>query len=112
MAIDESTSLPSSMGVTHEMMACPMPRVPFLAAPEHFPPEIRGELEPCYHHSQRMWGTWPRYLQMLGHAPAAVQAWMLLDQKLRIDYLEKDPDYVKLEELVIIKTALITQCNN
>jgi len=37
---------------------------------------------------------------------------MLLDQKLRIDYLEKDPDYVKLEELVIIKTALITQCNN
>ena len=34
MAIDESTSLPSSMGVTHEMMACPMPRVPFLAAPE------------------------------------------------------------------------------
>ena len=112
MAINESTSLPPSMGVTAEMMACPLPRVPFLAAPEQFPPEIREELEACYHHSLRMWGTWPRYFQMLGHAPAAVQAWILLDQKLRVDYLRRDPAYVKLEELVIIKTALITQCNN
>jgi len=112
MPISESTNLPAEMGVTQEMMERPAVRVPLLAAPEMFPPEIREELEPCYHHSLRMWRTWPRYLQMLGHAPATVQAWMLLDQKLRIDYLKRDPGYVKLEELVIVKTALITRCNN
>lgn len=112
MAIDESMGLTEEMGITEEMMACPMLRVPLLASPEAFPPETRAELEPCYEHSMRMWGVFPRYLQMLAHAPGAVQAWMLLDQKLRIDYLAKDPEFVKIEELVIVKTALITQCNN
>ena len=54
----------------------------------------------------------PRYLRMLGHAPAAVEAWQLLDQKLRINYLKSDPDFVRIEELVIVRTALITECNN
>jgi hypothetical protein len=49
---------------------------------------------------------------MLGHAPATVEAWILLDRKLRAAYLQKDPEYVRIEELVIIETALITQCNN
>jgi len=112
MPINDATNLPSEMGISDHMMAHPEVRVPLLASPDVFPPEIRAELEPCYHHSMRMWGAWPRYLQMLGHAPAAVEAWMLLDQKLRIDYLKQDPDYVKIEELVIVKTALITECNN
>jgi hypothetical protein len=49
---------------------------------------------------------------MLGHAPVTVEGWQLLDQKIRIDYLETDRDYVKIEELVIVKTALLTECNN
>jgi hypothetical protein len=111
MAVNETTSLTPEMGITEEMMACPMPRVP-LIDPENIPEDLRVELEPLYEWSMNMWGTVPRYLRMLSHAPAAVEAWMLLDQKLRIKYLKTDPDYVKIEELVIVKTALGTQCNN
>lgn len=111
MAIDETTSLSPDMGVTEEMMACPMPRVP-LIDPENIPNDLKEELEPLYEWSRKMWGTVPRYLRMLSHAPATVEAWMLLDQQLRTNYLKTDPDYVKFEELVIVKTALTTQCNN
>lgn len=63
MAIHESMGLTQDMGITEEMMACPMPRVP------------------------------------------------LLDQKLRIPHLQ-EPEYARIQELVIVKTALITQCDN
>lgn len=111
MPVDEATSLTPEMGVTEEMMACPMPRVP-LIDPEHIPDDLQEELGPAYTWAKNMWGTVPRYLRMLGHAPVAVEAWQLLDQKIRINYLKEDPEYVKIEELVIVKTALITECNN
>lgn len=111
MSIDENTGLAAGMGVTEEMMACPLPRLP-LIDPENIPQALKEELEPAYEWSARMWGTVPRYLRLLGHAPGAVEAWQLLDQKLRINYLKSDPDYVKIEELIIVKTALITECNN
>lgn len=111
MVVDENTGLTPEMGVTEEMMACPLPRVPFIA-PDRVPENLREELDPLYEKSVRMWGTVPRYLQMLAHAPAAVEAWILLDQRLRIDRLKNDPEYVRLMELVIVKTALLTQCNN
>ena len=111
MPVDEATSLTPEMGITEEMMACPIPRVP-LIDPEHIPDDLQEELDPAYAWAKNMWGTVPRYLRMLGHAPVAVEAWQLLDQKIRINYLKEDPDYVKIEELVIVKTALITECNN
>ena len=112
MRISETTGLAPEMGITDDMMACPMPRVPLLADPESVPEDIRDELQKCFEGARRTWGSWPRYFQMLGHAPATVEAWILLDQKLRAAYLHTDPEYVRIEELVIIKTALITQCNN
>lgn len=111
MGVDHTTGLTADMGVTEEMMAHPDPRVP-LIDPDNIPDELRAELVPAYDWSMRMWGTVPRFFRMLGHVPAAVEAWLLLDQKIRVDYLNKDPDYVKLEELVIVKTALLTECNN
>jgi hypothetical protein len=111
MSVNEATGLQPEMGVTEEMMAAPEPRVPFIA-PENIPEGLRADLEPLYAWSGRMWGTVPRYLQMLAHAPPAVEAWMLLDQKLRTDRLKSDPGYVRLMELVIVKTALLTRCNN
>ena len=111
MAVDHNTGLASDMGITDEMMAHPDPRVPFID-PENIPEDLQAELGPAYAWSQRMWGTVPRFLQMLGHAPGAVEGWMQLDQKIRVDYLEKDPDWVRIEELVIVKTALLTECNN
>ena len=111
MAVDHKTGLTAELGITDEMMAHPDPRVP-LIDPENIPEELQAELGPAYEWSKQMWGTVPRYLRMLGHAPVVVEAWQLLDQKIRIDYLETDPDYVKIEELVIVKTALLTECNN
>ena len=111
MAVNERTGLAPGMGVTEEMMACPVPRVPFVP-PGDIPADIREELAPSYEWSLGMWGTVPRYFQMLAHAPVAVQAWLLLDQKIRINRLRTNPDYVRLMELVIVKTALLTRCNN
>jgi len=111
MVVDHKTGLTAELGITDEMMEHPDPRVP-LIDPDNIPEELNAELGPAYEWSRQMWGTVPRYLRMLGHAPVAVEAWQLLDQKIRIDYLETDPDYVKIEELVIVKTALLTECNN
>ena len=111
MTVDPQTGLTADMGISDEMMAHPETRVP-LIDPENIPAELQEELGPAYAWSKQMWGTVPRYLRMLGHAPVAVEAWQLLDQKIRINYLEEDPDYVKIEELVIVKTALLTECNN
>ena len=74
MPIDKVTGLTPNMGVTEEMMACPIPRVP-LIDPENIPEDLQSELEPAYKWAADMWGTVPRYLRMLGHAPGAVQAW-------------------------------------
>lgn len=111
MSVDHNTGLSADMGITDEMMAHPDPRVP-LIDPENIPAELQAELAPAFEWSKQMWGTVPRFFRMLAHVPAAVEGWLLLDQKIRVDYLEKDPDYVKIEELVIVKTALLTECNN
>ncbi len=111
MPVDEATSLPDSLGVTDEMMACPLPRLPFVA-PEAVPDELKEELDPLYAWAKRMWGTVPRFLQLLGNSPPTVEGWMLLDQKLRTNRLKTEPDYIRLMELVIVKTAILTECNN
>ena len=108
MPIDKESGLTEGMGITEEKIAYPEPRLP-LNAPDNLPEGIREEVEPLYDWSQRIWGSVPRFLQMLAHAPVAVEAWMLLDQKLRIDRLKTEPGYVKLIQLVIVKTALVAQ---
>jgi len=111
MSVDETTSLKPEMGVTEEMMASPATRIP-LVPPDNIPDDLREDLAPLYGWAERMWGTVPRFLQLLANAPAAVEAWMLLDQKLRTDRLKRDPDYIRIMELCIVKTAMLTQCNN
>ncbi len=108
MPIDKESGLTEGMGITEEKIAYPEPRLP-LNAPDNLPEGIREEVEPLYDWSRRIWGSVPRFLQMLAHAPMAVEAWMLLDQKLRIDRLKTEPGYVKLIQLVIVKTALVAQ---
>ena len=111
MSVDEATSLPDSLGVTEEMMACPLPRLPFVG-PDNIPDELKDELTPLFDWSKQMWGTVPRFLQLLGNSPPTVEGWMLLDQKLRTNRLKTESDYIRLMELVIVKTAILTECNN
>ncbi|MEE9276107.1 MAG: hypothetical protein V3V62_12445 [bacterium] len=108
MAVDGSTRLTPEAGAAEEKRAFPEPRLP-LNAPDNLPEEIREEVEPLYDLSRKMWGSVPRFFQLLSHAPVAVEAWMLLDQKLRVDRLKTEPGYVKLIQLVIVKTALIAE---
>jgi len=107
MPIDLATGLDDAMGISEEMMACPTLRVPLIE-----PGTETGELVRLYDESRQMWGTVPRYLQLMAHVPAGVEAWNLLDRELRLKRLSSDPEYVILEELAIIKTSLMNKCNN
>ncbi len=111
MAIDRATSLPEGWGITLEMMENPSPRVPFVE-PVNIPEEIQDALEPYYRRSLEKWGSVPRYFQMLGHSPVIVEAWMLLDANLRMAYLNTDPEFVKMQQLVIVKTAILNHSIN
>lgn len=107
MPIDWETGLEAGTDIDDEAMACALPRVP-LITPGTEPEELRT----LYEQSIEMWGNVPRYLQLMAHVPAGVEAWNLLDRTLRLERLAARPDYVRLEELVIIKTSLLNSCNN
>ena len=111
MPVDKNSGLPEEMGVTGEMMANPEPRVPF-ATPENVPEEDRADVQAVHDWANAMWGTVPRFIQLLSNAPPTAEAWMMLDQKLRIDRLKTDPEYIRHMQLVIVKAALSTRCNN
>ena len=111
MAIDRTTSLPEEWGITLEMMENPEPRVP-LVQPDSIPEEIRNQLQPHYQISLNKWGSVPRFFQMLGHSPVIVEAWMLLDANLRMTYLNTDPEFLKMQQLVIARTAILNHSIN
>ena len=46
MPINEATGLAQDMGVTEEMMACPLPRVPLIDPDEHSGTPGRGTRPP------------------------------------------------------------------
>ena len=35
-----------------------------------------------------------------------------MDGKLRVQHQKTDPEYIHMAQLVIIKTAILTECNN
>jgi alkylhydroperoxidase family enzyme len=49
---------------------------------------------------------------MLGHSPPFVEAWGLIESKVRFAYLQIDPDFMRTLQLVIIKTAILMHSNN
>ncbi|MFH1091274.1 MAG: hypothetical protein V1742_06865 [Pseudomonadota bacterium] len=111
MAIDRKTSLPKSWGITLEMMENPQCRIPFIE-PGNIPEELREELTPLYQNILDKWGTVPRFVQMLAHSPVTIEAWQLIESKIRFTYLKTDPDFVKILQLVIVKTAILNHSNN
>jgi alkylhydroperoxidase family enzyme len=84
----------------------PLARVPLVEPGAEGP-----DIAPLYAEATRQWGRVPRFLQLLAHAPAALEAWLLLDRRLRLDHLAADPGYVALEELAIVKTSLANACD-
>jgi len=57
----------------------------------------------------RQWGRISNFSQVLAHQPAALAGWMLPNAAVRLDNLKSDPDYVKIQQLVIIKTSALNR---
>ena len=57
--------------------------------------------------SIRQWGRISNFSKVLAHQPAALAGWMLPNESIRLKNVKSDPDYVKIQQLVIIKTSAL-----
>jgi len=55
----------------------------------------------------KQWGRISNFSKVLAHQPAALAGWMLPNGAIRLDNVKGDPDYVKVLQLVIIKTSAL-----
>src|SRR5262245_17062571 len=73
-------------------------------------PETAGaELRKVYDAVLAQWGRISNFSQVLAHQPAALQGWMLPNDAIRLSNVKADPDYVKIQQLVIIKTSALNR---
>ena len=73
------------------------------------PEEADAETREVYDGVIRQWGRISNFSQVLAHQPAALAGWMLPNQSIRLDNVKSDPDYVKIQQLVIIKTSALNR---
>ena len=73
--------------------------------PETTEPAVRE----VYDGVLRQWGRISNFSQVLAHQPAALAGWMLPNEAIRLSNLKADPDYVKIQQLVIIKTSALNR---
>src|SRR5262245_40945849 len=73
------------------------------------PEEADAQTREVYDAVLRQWGRISNFSQVLAHQPAALAGWMLPNQSIRLDNVAGDPDYVKIQPLVIIKTSALNQ---
>src|SRR3954447_24342758 len=57
----------------------------------------------------RQWGRISNFSQVLAHQPAALAGWMLPNEAIRLSNVKADPEYVKVQQLVIIKTSALNR---
>jgi alkylhydroperoxidase family enzyme len=73
------------------------------------PEEADAATREVYDGVVKQWGRISNFSQVLAHQPAALAGWMLPNQSIRLDNVAGDPDYVKIQQLVIIKTSALNQ---
>ena len=73
------------------------------------PEEADAETREVYDGVVKQWGRISNFSQVLAHQPAALAGWMLPNQSIRLDNVKSDPDYVKIQQLVIIKTSALNR---
>lgn len=74
------------------------------------PPETaEGETKDVYDGVLKQWGRISNFSKVLAHQPAALAGWMLPNESIRLKNVKADPDYVKIQQLVIIKTSALNQ---
>ena len=63
------------------------------------------ETRKVYDGALKQWGRISNFSQILAHQPAALAGWMLPNEAIRLRNVKSDPDYVKIQQLVIVKTS-------
>jgi alkylhydroperoxidase family enzyme len=71
------------------------------------PETAEGETKDVYDGVVRQWGRISNFSKVLAHQPAALAGWMLPNESIRLKNVKSDPDYVKIQQLVIIKTSAL-----
>lgn len=85
-----------------------MPRIPYCDEAE-----TPADVAHFFQQSREQWGIVPNLFRMMGYAPAFVEAWLAKDRGLRLERLHAgDIEFVKLEELAIIKVSAINSCSH
>jgi alkylhydroperoxidase family enzyme len=73
------------------------------------PDEADADTRRVYDGVVKQWGRISNFSQVLAHQPAALEGWMLPNESIRLVNVKSDPDYVKIQQLVIIKTSALNQ---
>src|SRR6185369_7575414 len=73
------------------------------------PDSTDGEVRKVYDHVLGQWGRISNFSQVLAHQPAALAGWALPNDAIRLGNVKADPDYVKIQQLVIIKTSALNR---
>jgi len=73
------------------------------------PEEADADTREVYDGVRKQWGRISNFSQVLAHQPAALAGWMLPNAAIRLDNVKSDPDYVKVQQLVIIKTSALNR---
>src|SRR5262245_12267237 len=79
-----------------------------MARVKMIPPETnQADVRKVYDGGLKQWGRISTSSQVLAHQPAALAGWMLPNEAIRLSNVKADPDYVKIQQLVIIKTSAL-----
>src|SRR3954469_23894441 len=73
------------------------------------PETAEAETRTVYDGVLRQWGRISNFSKVLAHQPAALAGWMLPNEAIRLINVKADPDYVKIQQLVIIKTSALNR---
>src|SRR5262249_19525722 len=73
------------------------------------PEDADAETRKVYDGVVKQWGRVSNFSQVLAHQPAALAGWMLPNDAIRLANVKPDPDYVKIQQLVIIKTTALNR---
>jgi uncharacterized peroxidase-related enzyme len=71
------------------------------------PEDADADTRKLYADVVKQWGRVSNFSQVLAHQPAALRGWMLPNESIRLDNVKADPDYVRIQQLVIIKTSAL-----
>src|SRR6266700_4841311 len=73
------------------------------------PDEADTDTRRVYDGVLKQWGRISNFSKVLAHQPAALEGWMLPNEMIRLANIKSDPDYVQIQQLVIIKTSALNQ---